>query len=380
MVFNTKSINNRTRKYGDSQFNKNKSLLKNKNQKSIPGIISKTTVKSYRPTINKQLVTLKTQTRKTIHTKECNKKSPFILKNTEALELLINGTCYKFFEKPAIEFLLYNLSANKHVDVDKLITPKQYDSNCWFNVMFVTYFVSDKGRQFFHYLRQLMITGTQTNGSAIDPELWKTFALLNYFIDISNKGDPQAKKINTNAIILKLHHIISHKLHIYAKGKAGNPIVYYNTIINYLNNTDLNVLYVTCDPDWKTSVHSQLTSFLQITKGRMPHIVILEFSYNVSKEVTKDRSILLTLNKKNYRLDSACVIDVAREHFSSCLTLEGMEYMYDGMSHHRLIRRDWKKLLNSNVEWSFRGSTNYDNTLKKWSFLNGYHSLHYYLT
>ena len=251
---------------------KPKSTLKNPRS-----IISK----SYIPSINKKLIPLKTLKRKTIHAEKCN-KNPFTVKNNEDFKIEINGVCYSFFEKPAIDFLLHNLSANKHVDVDKLITPKQYDANCWFNVMFVTYFISDKGRRFFHFLRHLMITGTQSNGDIIHPELWKTFSLLNYYIDISAKGDPLAKKINTNAIILKIYHIIKHttiksqpitaqEKKIYKKSEPGNPIVYYTSLINYLNNRDINVLRVYCSINWKESVESQLTKYLSITKGVKPH-------------------------------------------------------------------------------------------------------------
>jgi hypothetical protein len=336
--------------------------------------------KSYAPTVNQNLITLRTTKRKTIHTKDCN-KNPFLIQNTEDFKLRINGVCYSFFEKPAIEYLLHNLSANKHVNPKTLITPKQYDSNCWFNVMFVIYFISDKGRLFFHFLRQLMITGTQANGTPIDPELWKTFSLLNYFVDISAKGDPLAKNINTNAIILQLYHIIKNKtnVEIYNRREAGNPIFYYNTLINFLNNQDINILQVFCDPQWKQSVEIQLTKFLDKTKGKMPHIILLDFSISVSKAVDKTRCTELVLNNKRYRLDSACIIDIEREHFSSCLTLERQDYMYDGMSNHRLFKKPWKKLLNSNVEWSFAGSTNSDGSLKKWSFMNGYHVLFYYM-
>lgn len=334
---------------------------------------------SYRPTVNKKLVALKTGKRHTVHTKKCN-KNPFLLKNQETFKIEINGVCYAFFERPAIDFLLHNLSVNKHVDPAVLITPKQYDANCWFNVLFVTYFISDKGRQFFHFLRHLMITGTQANGTPIEPELWKTFSLLNYFVEISAKGDPLAKNINTNAIILKLYHIIKHKhKSIYKTSQAGNPVVYYNTLIDYLNNQDINILQVYCDPDWKKSVEVQLTKFLMHTKGKMPHLILLQFSDMVSRSVDRTRSTELRLNLKTYRLDAACLIDKEREHFSSCLTLEKQDYLYDGMSNHRLVKKPWKNLLNSNVEWSFKGSTNANGTLKKWSFLDGYQVLFYYL-
>jgi hypothetical protein len=365
-----------------SRLRKRSSRHSRKNSKAARGPSERTVrnmPSSYRPTINQRLVALRTTNRKTIQAKGCN-ENPFLLKAHHDFKLEINGTCYAFFERPAIDFLLHNLAANKHIDPKKLITPKQYDANCWFNVMFVTYFISDKGRHFFHFLRHLMITGTQANGTPLDPELWKTFSLLNYFVDISAKGDPMAKNINTNAIILKLYHIIKHKNKtVYKTSQAGNPVIYYNSIIDYLNNQDISILHVYCDPDWKQSIQVQLTRFLTHTKGKMPHVILLEFSSTVSKSVEKDRSTELQLNRNRYRLDAACIIDVEREHFSSCLTLEKEDYMYDGMSNHRLIKKPWKNLLNSKVEWSFAGSTNLNRTLKKWCFLNGYHVLFYYL-
>jgi hypothetical protein len=356
---------------------KEKVITKNKNKLETlnNGEIK---LQSYRPTINKQLVTLKTGKKKTIKIKKCMSGNPFLLKDNTVLEFDINGTCYKFYEQPAIDFLLYNLSTNKHVDVNKLITPKQYDANCWFNVLFVIYFISDKGRTFFHYLRQLMIVGTQANGTPLSAELWRTFSLLNYFIELSGKGDAEAKKINTNAIIIRLYNIINATIKIPKKSEAGNPLMYYDRIIMYLNNKDIDILTVMCSPNWNQTLTSYMSMFLKKTEGRMPHIIILEFSYLVSKEVTRDRSDMLRINGVLYRLDSASIIDIQREHFSCCLTLEKKDYMYDGMSNHRLHRRDWKNLLNSNVEWSFKGSTNYDGTLKKWCFLDGYHTLHYY--
>lgn len=335
--------------------------------------------RSYEPSINKKLIPLRSIPRKTINTKKCNKNPFLVRKPQEDFKIEINGKCYSFFERPAIDYLLHNLSANKHVNPNTLITPKQYDYNCWFNVMFVTYFISDKGRIFFHFLRHLMITGVQANGTVIEPELWKTLSLLNYFVDISAKGDPLAKKINTNSIILKLYNIIKHKTHIYKVHETGNPVTYYSTIINYLNNTDINILEVYCGQLWKYSVEAQLSKFLKETKGKMPHIIILEFSALISNFVDKTRSTELVLNNQKYILDSACILDTEREHFSSCLTLEKQDYMYDGLSNHRLIKKPWKSLLNSNVEWSFAGSTNHDGTLKKWSFLNGYHVLFYYM-
>ena len=62
-----------------------------------------------------------------------------------------------------------------------MLAPKQYHSNCWFNTMFVTFFFSDKGRKFFRFMRQLMITGEKNNGEKIPHELAKIFFIFNNY-------------------------------------------------------------------------------------------------------------------------------------------------------------------------------------------------------
>ena len=347
---------------------------------SPPPKIPTPIIPSYRPTINEQLVLLKTGPKKALNVERCMKGESFnlfALNDDLDLEFYINTKCYAFYEKPAKDLLLYNLSVNKHIDVDKLITPKQNDSNCWFNVLFVIFFISDKGRSFFHFLRQLMIVGTQANGNHLSIQLWRVFALLNYVIEISGQGYPEAMTINTNAIILRLYNIINKKIQMTYVGEYGNPIKYYIKIIKYLNNNDLNICYINSSQNWRESLLENVSSFFKKNK-KMPHIIIIQFTPEITKNITHDRMISFDIDNVKYQLDSSALLDVGNNHFCSCVTLEKNDYMYDGMSNHRLHRRDWKNLLNSNVEWSFKGSKNYDGTLKKWCFLDGYHSLHYY--
>ena len=48
-----------------------------------------------------------------------------------------------------------------------IVAPKQAQSNCWFNSLW--YFsISDKGRKFTRYLRQIMITSTRLDGSKLN--------------------------------------------------------------------------------------------------------------------------------------------------------------------------------------------------------------------
>jgi hypothetical protein len=115
-------------------------------------IASQISKNSYSPTINQELVTLVSIPRKDLL--DCNTENAFNLK--VPLKIGIPGTnkCFDYFTKEAKKFLLNNLAADKHIDTKKIIPPIQFQSNCWFNAFFVTFFVSDKGRKFFHFFRQ----------------------------------------------------------------------------------------------------------------------------------------------------------------------------------------------------------------------------------
>jgi hypothetical protein len=91
---------------------------------------------SYSPTINKQLVTLKSIERNDLM--NCNTEEAFRLK--EPLQIGIKNKCYYYYTPEAKRFLLHNLAANKHIDSKKIIPPIQSHSNCWFNAFFVTFF------------------------------------------------------------------------------------------------------------------------------------------------------------------------------------------------------------------------------------------------
>jgi hypothetical protein len=148
----------------------------------------KTGIHSYSPTINQKLISLKSIPRSEII--DCNNKPAFELK--EPLKINVRGKCYNYYEPQAIQFLLKNLAANKHINAKKIVPPIQSQANCWFNTMFVTFFVSDKGRKFFHFLRQLMIEGKQKDGSIIPSNLTNAFSLLNFAIEACLTGNKYA--------------------------------------------------------------------------------------------------------------------------------------------------------------------------------------------
>ena len=340
---------------------------------------------SYSPTVNKELVMLQSIERGKVH--DCNNKKAFELK--EPLQIGLPGqifgkTCFPYYDPNAIKYLLKNLSANKHVNPEKIVPPIQSQSNCWFNTMFMTLFVSDKGRKFFHFFRQLMIEGIQSNGDSIPNNLRNGFALLNYAIDACLTGNKYAYILDTNAIIRNIYDAVpesyKEKLpYITNVDKSGNPMRYYGSLIYYLHNKSLEFLFVKNTNDkWKETILSDIKP-----NKHLPHFIILEI-YDGSNKTSgtsgtttnKPRSFFVSGAK--YSLDSCVIRDTTQQHFCATLTCENKELSYDGMSYHRLVPFEWKKYINSDFTWEFEGSNNKDGTPLKWNFMHGYQMLLYY--
>jgi hypothetical protein len=313
--------------------------------------LKKGNMKSYEPTINKQLNSLKSLEQENVYS--CSLKKP--------LHILIHNKCYLYSTSEAQQFLLKNLSANKHLKMNKLITPKQYTANCWFNVMFVCMFISDKGRRFFHFFRTLMITGKLSNGDSIPSSLKDGFALLNYNIESCLTGTKYAYVMNTDKIIDYLYKHIPKKNNIYKKGNAGNPFYYYQALVEYLS---IQSIYL-----------KMVSSLNPIHLDKIPHVIVLQY-YTNNNDMNKKLSF--SLGEYVYQLDSACIIDNDRNHFCSLLMCNGKEYGYDGMSYSRLESMEWKKLLNKDENFFFKGSTDVDNKTIQWNFMKGYQMLVYY--
>ncbi len=342
-------------------------------------IAGKIPTNSYSPTINNELVTLKSIPRKELL--DCNIESAFNLK--EPLQIGIQGhfqdkKCFYYYTPEAKKFLLKNLAADKHIDPSKIIPPIQSQSNCWFNAMFVTFFVSDKGRKFFHFLRQLMIEGKQKDGSAIPDKLRDAFALLNFGVDACLTGNEYAYKLNTNSIIHLLFKGIpeSYKQkypYIVDIDEAGNPLLYYISIINYLNNSSVQMLFIRdANSKWKDKVVESVQKM-----SHLPHIIVLEVYDEMAGEFNK-KPISFTVDDAKYQIDSAVVRDISKQHFCATITCEGKQMGYDGMSFHRLVPLEWKNKMNSNIDWKFEGTNDYDGTPLQWNFTKSYQLLMYY--
>jgi hypothetical protein len=339
--------------------------------------------KSYSPSINKELVLLASMPRKDVH--NCNNSKAFLLE--EPLKIGIPGIlygkyCHSYDSPEAKKFLFRNLAANKHVNPNIIIPPIQSLANCWFNTMFVVLFVSDKGRKFFHYFRSLMIQGKQADGAVIPDKLKNGFALLNYAIDACLTGSKYAYTLNTNTIIHQIFDAIpseykSKMPYIKDIKEAGNPIRYYMSLINYLHNKSVQMLYIhNANVKWKEQIIEQVNKLTHI-----PHIIVVEiFSDNsdIHGEKVQNKAVSFALNGHTYVLDSAVIRDTSKQHFSATLTCEKQEMAYDGMSFHRLVKMNWKKYINSDFKWQFLGSNDNDNKPLTWNFTNGYQLLIYY--
>lgn len=354
--------------YNESPWNENDYLSLEKSE----------AMSSYSPTINKELVLLQSQDRQKVH--NCNNQKAFNLQ--EPLQIGIPGnfygkTCLPYYDPKSIKFLLKNLAANKHVNVEKIVPPIQSLSNCWFNTMFVSFFVSDKGRKFFHFFRQLMIEGIQSNGKAIPSKLRNSFALFNYAIDACLTGNKYAYELNTNAIIQDIYDSIpkSYKpnLNIININEAGNPVYYYMSLIEYLHNHSLQLLLIhNANHKWKDIINSKLSNITH-----QPHIIIIEI-LDENSNLTTNKPKSFFINGYKYNLDSCVVRDSSKQHFCSLLTCEQKEMAYDGLSFHRLVPLEWKQKINSDFKWEFEGSNNLNGNPLIWNFLKGYQLLIYY--
>jgi hypothetical protein len=380
--------NNKTRKQHKTQIK----IIKNMTPKWLNNLGKGNIMNSYSPTINQELITLNSGMNREIIT-NCNNENAF--KMNEPLKIyvknnkLFGSKCVPYYSKEAKNLLLSNLSANKHLTIDKIIPPKQILGNCWFNAMFAMFFISDKGRKFFHFFRQLMIEGKQRNGKLIPKKLRNAFALLNFAVDSALTGSKYAIELDTNNIILKIYNsmpssYINTRFNLIPYvDEAGNPIVYYNAIINYLGNHSIKMLIMnnfTPVNNWEERIKREIVSK---NFSHLPHIIVIEIFDGHNETMgnagkIKNRPLSIKINNIEYSLDSAVVRDIQQQHFCAMITCEGKQMAFDGYSYHRLTYSEWKNKINSSDKWEFEGTINEDGTPLKWSFLHSYQMLMYY--
>ena len=343
-------------------------LLKQNTKKVKNKKGNKSIKKSFSPRVNKLLVSY---TRK--------KPKNFFLCSKDFLNINIgsekNKKCVNYTSKEAQEFLLNNLKSIKKINCNNVIPPRQVLSNCWFNTFFVTFFISDKGRKFFKFFRQLMILGKTVNGKTIKKELREAFFILN--IAIESSYNPSLKNIaltfNTNLLIKKIYDNINknHKFddHIPNIDEPGNPIDYYLTIINYLNANNVNILPIVLTTTADDKFIEKIIDERNVKNK--PDIIIIEISDENAKKIN-NKSKEINVFGVNYRLDAAIVRDTFQQHFCSLLTCNKNQYAFDGASYNKIQPKIWKDLLNKDENWKFEGHN------LKWNFRKSYQILFYY--
>ena len=184
--------------------------------------------------------------------------------------------------------------------------------------------------------------------------------------------------MDTNSIIHLIFKAIpeSYKVkypYIIDVDEAGNPLLYYISIINYLRNSSLQMLFIReAKSNWRDIVNDAI-----LKMAHLPHIIVLEI-YDENAEEFNKKPISFSVKDTKYKIDSAVVRDSLKQHFCSTITCEGIEMGYDGMSFHRLVPLSWKNKINSNINWEFEGTKNYDGTSLKWNFMKCYQLLIYY--
>jgi hypothetical protein len=360
-----------------------KRTLKNKNR-------------SFSPLVNKKLDVNSLKTLKNRTIKLCDSLLEI---NTGTV---IHPKCLKFNSMEVKKFLLKNLMSSKHLKPEKFIAPKQLYSNCWFNTMFVTFFFSDKGRKFFRFFRNLMITGKKQDNSMLDDQrLRKSLFIFNLYIEASynqslsgtskNKMNlhEQVKiltsNLDTNFLIKNIYNIIKQNEPIYDLpdiDESGNPLEFYQIIMQYLKYDVLNILRIDVDKNSKQK-YKTTNEILDNLFKRERDIVVFEdhesgMDYETSYEVE------LKGKKYKYILDSIIMTNKGyynpkdNSHFVSVLTINGVGYKFDGGSYSRLSKFNWKKQLNTNKDFTFKENPAFHP--EKYNFSKAYKILFYYRT
>ena len=308
--------------------------------------------------------------------------------------------CLNFNEKRVKIFLLKNLKSSKHLDPSKFIAPKQLYSNCWFNTMFVVFFFSDKGRKFFRYFRNLMITGRKFDNSRLeDQELRKLLFVFNLYIEASyNQNSVKTKKnkvtlhdqvkvltgnLDTNFLIRKIYNRIkkiNSSIDLPNIDEAGNPLEFYQVIMAYMNYNILNILRIDIDNEIKKN-YKNVKNILDEFVLKERDIIILE---DHESKIDYDEEYIIELNNKKYKykLDSIILTNKdhynpkANSHFVSLLTINKEKYKFDGSSYSKLTKFNWRKILNKNIDFTFLENPAY--YPEKYNLKKGYKILFYY--
>lgn len=339
---------------------------------------------SYKPSFIRKSIqpTRKSYIKKLIHTPTLTRK----YSNIKDVLSFIDVDTQKVYDikrdrDEVKKLMLKNLKRNKYINADHIVAPKQNCSNCWFNVLFMIYFISDKGRTFTKQFRYAMIN-MKYDTSLVKASNFKKIkdALfnLNIAIEASLTGATIAKKMNTNEIITSIYESFKHpKKWVKKRGQYGNALDYYMNLIDFLYpNKSYPVQIV-----WGTSLinNNNLMPTQFTVTGALPHMFVCEIYDNTSRTINTKR-IKITISSEHfpesaeYILDSVCIRDVEQQHVGALITLNKHGYFFDGDSPVKLKSLNWNTTTFLNDDKLFSFGKKYS----KFNLRNGYQILYYY--
>tara|TARA_B100001540_G_C15743996_1_gene613651 strand:+ start:127 stop:1359 length:1233 start_codon:yes stop_codon:yes gene_type:complete len=337
--------------------------------------------KSFSPSLNRRLESIQTR-RQNKNLFGCGLERHLDKTVIKEKDILINIGSDKHIKCVAIDHpksianMIHNFKRKITINYKNLIVPVQKRGNCWFNTMFMIYFISDIGRKYMRFFRELMIKGKKLNNEPIDKNIHKVFLLLNISIEACYNHDNKAKQLglalNTNNIIQSIYNLIKDP-DVPNIDDAGNPYIYYNAIINYLNiNKDNKISTILLDSD------SIINLFYKTPDGHTdnpPNQVIVAltdmFSDSNSKNFNNKKKLVKYKNHL-YQLDSVIIRDINKRHFCACITCNKTELLFDGAAFSKLTKFRWKQLINKDKNWS-----SLDLPLK-FNFMKSYSLFFYY--
>jgi hypothetical protein len=343
----------------------------------------------YSPTINKYLLEPKTL-------------SPVGAQGCPLDEIRItlsNGSikCFPSTSKEAKDLMLRNLRSKTPIKCKEIIAPKQFKSNCWFNSFFMIFFISDKGKKFNKWMREAMITGKimdSKKGRDVVSKLRLPLFILNKYIDASTRNtyDPTnfANLMDTNDIIRSVNNAIGDEGNRGIDGTLiapvdtpSNPMRFYKGLYNALGGDAMPWIPLTINKLFK---HSDISHFYEMLSRptlnkRISKMIYIEIADESAKLFEKPLKFTIDMVESGksyhctYKLDSAVLRDINKEHFSSYITCNGKGLGSDGDAKNRLQIFDWKKRLNKSGKWKLA-----EDYYTMFDFTKGYQILIYYLT
>jgi hypothetical protein len=389
---------------------KKKTKLTKKMVKELKDNPTISRLRSYSPTINKEIERLSISPHQELFNRACDENEIFYPEKQR---------CFGWKSKKAQKYLLDNLQSKKPLIAENIRAPYQNRMNCWFNTFFMLFFITDKGRKFFKAFRESMITGKfKTTKAKIPDRIRYPFWLLNKMITAALLGKKDHSAfwafMDTNDVIQEIYKKIGKKYsgkktvgnHAITKpGEAGNPISMYLGIINYFDNK--HNAHGFGLRNFSISGHRHFRSMkipgskvYNLVITNKPHIIIIPIidntdgdpqkgitqangklygndkKYAMVKDFKKQKKYTFTDSsgkKMEYKLDSVGIRDVNQGHICALLTLNKKDYMFDGENSSPIYRKDWKKLINRDEDFKITSRIS-----EKYNFTKCYQCLIYF--